>query len=180
MNTWRNALIVRPSSPTPDIVKSAREFHNVWNDRQRTNAFIYNHVPGPISDDAIYALALFCSDPVAAFNSDPENASNPGTVTGIDTEGSEESQRLLLARPNPFRGGTRFSISLGREGPLRVEVFDANGRRVRRLRAEGSGKIVSAEWNGLTDAGVEAGSGVYFVRASRRESVLTRRIVLIR
>jgi len=179
MNTWRNGLIVRPSSPSPDIVKSAREFHNVWNDRQRTNAFIYNHTPGPISDDAIYALALFCADPVAAFNSDPENASDPGIVTGIDAGESEEI-RQLLARPNPFRAGTHLSIALGREGPLRVEVFDTSGRRVRRLRAEGTGRIVSTEWNGLTDAGVQAGSGVYFVRASRGEGVLTRRIVLIR
>ncbi|HYE94650.1 MAG TPA: endonuclease [Rubricoccaceae bacterium] len=53
-----------------------------------------------------------------------------GTPTGMEPVASSEAIRLDLAGPNPFRGQTTLALTLSRPAVVRVEVFDALGRRV--------------------------------------------------
>ncbi|MEP0545438.1 MAG: YCF48-related protein [Rhodothermales bacterium] len=84
--------------------------------------------------------------------------------------------RLSQNAPNPFRDRTTLGFELDRPGDVRLEVFDAAGRRVATLaegrRAAGS-HTVAWDADGLA-------SGVYFARLSAGGSVATRQMTLVR
>lgn len=80
-------------------------------------------------------------------------------------------QRLAFsgAVPNPFNPKTeiRFEVpgTAGAQVPVRLELFDVSGRRVRTLHvgplAPGSHRMT---WNGVDDRGIAVSSGTYFAR----------------
>jgi hypothetical protein len=73
--------------------------------------------------------------------------------------------RLLPNVPNPFNPRTEIRFELARPGTVRLELFDAAGRLVRRveLPAQSTGTHTWT-WRGEDDAGNPVGSGVYRVR----------------
>ena len=83
--------------------------------------------------------------------------------------------------PNPFNPTTRISFHLPRAGHLSLKVFDLRGQLVRTLRdgflAAGPGH---ADWDGRTDQGEPAASGIYFYEARAMESVLTGKMTLLK
>jgi hypothetical protein len=86
------------------------------------------------------------------------------TPTGAE-EGAVFANRLGHARPNPFNPSTAIGFSLAAESRVLLRVFDCAGRVVRTLvDAEVEAGAHSAAWDGTTDTGSRAASGVYFVR----------------
>jgi hypothetical protein len=82
--------------------------------------------------------------------------------------------------PNPARSEARFTLSMPRDGPVRVDVFDVRGRRVGVLAAglepAGSRDLV---WN-LTDmGGSRVSAGLYLVRAQIDGTTITRRVTVV-
>jgi hypothetical protein len=88
----------------------------------------------------------------------------------------------LDARPNPFRGTTAVSWSLGAPGTVRLSVLDATGRRVRELvRGPVGAGAHRAVWDGADDRGRSVSGGVYFLRLDAPEGVAgVRKIVRLR
>ncbi len=89
---------------------------------------------------------------------------------------------LLRANfPNPFLAGTRIRFDLAQEGPVRIQVFDVQGRILRTLvdRSMGVGAYDVA-WDGRTDAGRDSAPGIYFYRLETPELVATRRMTKLR
>ena len=83
---------------------------------------------------------------------------------------------LSPARPNPFAGTTRFSVSLPRESMVELTVHDVAGRAVATLaRGRFAAGVREFEWNG---AG--ASEGVYFARLSVDGRVFSQRVALLR
>jgi hypothetical protein len=84
----------------------------------------------------------------------------------------------VSAHPNPFNPRTTLAWSQPRAGRVRLSVYDLRGRLVRSLvdedRPAGRHEVV---WDGRTDAGDAAASGVYFYRlgasAEQRRGKLT-------
>jgi len=108
-----------------------------------------------------------------------------GTVTGVDRGGSPGGggTALLQNVPNPFNSRTVIPFDLvgAAAGRAEIVIYDASGRVVRRLLdatiPPGRHEVA---WDGTTDAGAPAVSGlyVYELRAgSRREH---RRMTLLR
>jgi hypothetical protein len=64
--------------------------------------------------------------------------------------------------PNPFNPSTTIVFSLDRPGPVDLSVYDLGGRRIATLQsgplAVGMHRLV---WNGRSDAGAAAPSGIY-------------------
>lgn len=83
----------------------------------------------------------------------------------------------LTVSPNPVRSTTRILYRGPEVGTLPLTVHDALGRAVRHLDVTPSVGELSIVWDGLSDAGGEVASGVYFVRAGRR---ISTRFVVIR
>jgi hypothetical protein len=84
---------------------------------------------------------------------------------------------LLRIAPNPASGAAAATWS-GGVGPVRLEVFDARGRRV----ARGEGGAAGAwHWSGLDAKGAPLPAGVYFVHARDTAGGHTvERLVIVR
>ena len=73
--------------------------------------------------------------------------------------------QIAAVSPNPSRGSTRIIYSLLAASAVNVAVYDLTGRVVRTLVdgvvGPGEHEVV---WDGVTETGVRAASGVYFVK----------------
>jgi len=103
------------------------------------------------------------------------------TGTGIAREPTANHLTSLdIAGANPGSSMINIRYSLGVSGPVRIEIFDALGRRVDRL-VDGvypTGDY-HVSWNGTDRNGRKVPAGIYFRRLSA-ERMLTERIVLTR
>jgi hypothetical protein len=104
------------------------------------------------------------------------------TVTAVAGEESSlpAGRSALAAFPNPFNPNVTIAWSVDRAGPLRLEVYDLQGRKLRTIHAgpvaAGSGQHV---WDGRDGAGRALASGVYLVKLTAPDgSAAVRRIVL--
>lgn len=91
---------------------------------------------------------------------------------------------LSRAHPNPFGHEATIAYSIATAGQVTVRVIDVSGRVVRtlvdRTVEPGAHSLV---WDGRTDSGERAASGVYFVRlesfdGSKTEEA-TQKLVLL-
>lgn len=102
---------------------------------------------------------------------------HPDRSFTVDAVAPREAQ--LTAWPNPFVNATRVRFVFPTAATYSVDVFDARGRRVRRLmqeaRTAGSWDI---GWDGRRDDGTTAASGVYWLQA--RGTGFTARCKLVR
>ena len=92
------------------------------------------------------------------------------------------SVRLLAPSPNPASATARLTFVLSVSTPVRLDIFDLSGRLVRRLldgRAMPAGTH-SLVWDGRTDGGDPARSGLYFVQLDAGGVEATTRLALSR
>jgi predicted acyl esterase len=90
-------------------------------------------------------------------------------------------QLLQQNHPNPASASTTIRFSLDRPGPVRLMVYDAQGRVLRRLidgRSDGGTQMVV--WNGLDGNGRPVPSGIYFYRLDARSGSATRKLILMK
>lgn len=87
----------------------------------------------------------------------------------------------ITAVPNPFNPTTWIRFWLPEARTARLEVYDLKGRRVRTLL---DGPVAArwneVRWDGRTDSGSAAPSGVYLYRLDTAVEHLTGRVVLAR
>ncbi len=87
----------------------------------------------------------------------------------------------LSVSPNPFMASTTVTFSLSVASEVSLDVYDLAGRRVRALtRGQLSAGTHRVSWDGASDSGDHAASGVYFVRLRTEEGVATGRLNLVR
>jgi hypothetical protein len=126
---------------------------------QRLNAYRWIVVPGPGEVEV---------GPVEYFQA-PETGQVPLEFT------------LQQNYPNPFNARTTIEIGLPYPGPVRLEVCNLLGQRVRTLidgpLERGRHRII---WSGQDDDGERVASGVYFCRMTAGEAAMTRKMVLLR
>ena len=101
------------------------------------------------------------------------------TITGVPEPASGKLQ--LGSAPNPFDGATTIAFRIEKPGPVELDVYGVDGRRVRRLAGwplpVGSHAFT---WSGLDDEGREAPPGVYLVRLRGPDGVWSGRVVRVR
>ena len=89
---------------------------------------------------------------------------------------------LLGNSPNPFRPSTllRFEIAGAETQPVRLDVYDVNGRLVRKLvdRELPPGSF-ETRWDGRSDAGERAAAGIYFYRLTTPAFSDSKKMVLL-
>lgn len=125
------------------------------------------HLLSPCADTVcgrMGARPVACSDPTAVSDRAPANA-----------------MRLHPNSPNPFNPRTVLPFELGAAGPVRLKIYDVQGRLVRVLvddyRPAGRHAVV---WDGRDGEGRASASGAYLVRLSDRHQTVNRRIMLVR
>jgi hypothetical protein len=89
--------------------------------------------------------------------------------------------RLAGNAPNPFNPSTAIQFSVGRPQPVRLDIYDAAGRRVRQLW---SGIATAGAqlrlWDGRDDAGAAVASGIYVARLAAEDGVRTHKMTLVK
>jgi hypothetical protein len=87
----------------------------------------------------------------------------------------------LEIRPNPVKGSCVIRYWSGREGKVRLTLYDVTGRVVRSF-APYALRLTPSEvyWDGRDDKGKEVRSGVYFLRAEGGGQALTKKFVVVR
>jgi len=87
--------------------------------------------------------------------------------------------------PNFFNPETWIPYALGKEADVSIQIFDANGRLVRKLNLgkKPAGRYFSKEqaayWDGRNEAGEKVASGVYFYYLTAGEFAATRKMMVL-
>jgi hypothetical protein len=83
--------------------------------------------------------------------------------------------------PNPFNPSTAIAYDLPQRSLVTLDIYDASGRKVRRLAGglleAGSHRAI---WDGRDEAGGSAPGGVYFAQLQAAGETRTRKLVLLR
>ena len=101
--------------------------------------------------------------------------------SSIPESGGRGSALAFRAGPNPFGWNVDLSLELPRPESVSLEVFDLQGRLLRRidygLLGGGAHRL---RWDGRDGDGTDAGSGVYWVRLLAGARTDIKRIVRVR
>ncbi len=88
---------------------------------------------------------------------------------------------LGASRPNPSSGQAQIDYSLAHPTHVRIRIFDAAGRQVRRLiDKESAGGPHVVVWDGTNDHGRPVGSGVFFYRMNAGNWQSQKKMLLVR
>jgi hypothetical protein len=107
----------------------------------------------------------------------------PWTAVGSTPTGvaSPPARELVLHPnfPNPFNPSTTLRYTLTRPGRVKLDLFDARGRRIATLvdQAQDAGEH-SLEWNGRGGDGRRVAAGVYLARLLAGGESRTLKLVL--
>lgn len=120
---------------------------------------------------------ITCSLPAVAVTFD---ATSDG-VGGVTPDAPASAAAFAAPWPAPARGPVHFAFTLPRGGHVRLDVFDAAGRRVRTLAdglwPAGDG---AASWDLADDGGARVAPGVYFAHLRAADVALSRRVIVVR
>lgn len=132
---------------------------------------IYESFWGKIDDVRIYNRAL----------TPAEIQDLAAQTTGVGDMADAGAHIDLRVGANPASGHVPVVFSLSQPADARVEVYDLGGRLVRVL-ADGprSAGAHALTWDGRSDGGVPAPTGMYFVSARSEGWGVMKRLILIR
>lgn len=106
---------------------------------------------------------------------------SPSAVESDRPQITPRENALYPAYPNPFNQSTGISFYLTKPGPVRLTIFDTQGRTVRVLlngqAASGSHYLT---WDGMTDGQLPCPSGVYHVVLNSAWCFKNQALTLIR
>lgn len=90
------------------------------------------------------------------------------SVLGVEEIGGLPSDfQLNQNYPNPFNPSTTIHFAIPFKSNVDISVYDVLGKKVKTLVSENmTPSNYSVEWNGTTNNGTSASSGIYFVRMS--------------
>ncbi len=106
-----------------------------------------------------------------------------GTVTAapLSSDAQPREFQLLQNYPNPFNAGTQVSYIIPRASPVLIRIYDVRGELVKTLvdgHQEAGRHVVG--WNGQTEKGQPAGSGLYFCSFEAQGHSQVMKMVLLR
>ncbi len=107
-------------------------------------------------------------------------ASGPGTISVNPDEEIGPALSLSIA-PNPMRSNTTFSVTLPLPGPIRVDLYDPAGRRVRQVWDEPwmpAGRH-SVPLSDALRGEAPLAPGIYLARAVTESGIVTQRFVVL-
>jgi len=126
------------------------EWHNVFDQ----SVFPVTQIPIPSLTIPGYTALVFASSPDSAVVS----------VSGNDDKIAPATFQLHQNYPNPFNPETNIVFELSQSQSVAIDIYNLQGQRVRTLlRREYQSGVYQVKWNGLSDKGIEAASGIYLI-----------------
>ena len=124
------------------------------------------------------AAAPLANGRAIKFTTDPPDAyPSSGVPEGVPAIGVV----IVGVTPNPFNPVTEIVYGIPEAAPVELSIYDLAGRRVATL-VDGAVEagFHSARWDGTTDGGGQAASGVYFCRVSALGEERSAKMVLLK
>ncbi len=113
-----------------------------------------------------------------------ENQGFDSTLTGLSNNNVKTVPLNFILEgnyPNPFNGSTKIRFRLNRPLPVKIEIYDIRGRKVKTLhwvgRLQGRQEVF---WNGTNRFGKPVSSGCYFYRVVAGTQAKAGKMLLIR
>lgn len=139
------------------------------------------------SQDGPAAFARLRVTITDAFGNQGSTWGNPFTLLPAGSPAGGEAPRVTRlsgARPNPFNPLTTLRFDLAEDGPVRLEIFDVRGRRVRTLlECNLTAGEHAIDWNGTDDGARPLAGGTYVIRLvagqGEARTLQTRKAVLL-
>jgi len=82
--------------------------------------------------------------------------------------------------PNPFNAGTVMSFDLVKDADWTLSIYNVAGQTVREFSGRNGAGSVRVTWDGTTEAGMSASSGVYFYRVTANGFNATKKMTLVK
>ena len=103
-------------------------------------------------------------------------------ASGVEESTSPTFARFMPSFPNPFNPRTEIRFELDKPARVELAIFDTTGRRVRELYPStvfdaGEHRI---EWDGRSDAGLILQSGIYMLRLSDGQEIVSSKLNLLK
>lgn len=102
-------------------------------------------------------------------------------TTDVDIPFSEYVTELRQNYPNPFNPATRIDFSIKQDSPVKLEVFNIRGQRVRTIINEdlpaGNHSVI---WDGTNSSNRIVGAGIYFYRLTTSDTTDIRKMLLLK
>lgn len=146
----------------------------------------HNYMIGCL-DEVIVCAGLLDSSQVATFYTEGLSGERcVRIVTSVPGESPAKPEVRYVGpgaqnRPNPFSGETTISFTLSSAGPVRLDILDIGGRRVRKLveadLIAGDHEVV---WNGRDDHGARLPAGIYFTNLRTPAHASATRMILVK
>ena len=141
----------------------------------------------------IQALELFKEDSLKTYAISNgqlalEITDTPVFIEKLTIVSVEEGQRytsrafrLKQNHPNPFSLSTTIEYQLVQSNHVLLRIFDMQGQELHVLVDEEQPVgVYSVVWNGKDSFGDELESGIYFAQLQAKNSVLTKRLLLLK
>jgi len=111
-------------------------------------------------------------------------ASLPTRGRGLTISGGPAGGKRMRLRgnnPNPFNSSTMINYEIIESSPVRLEVYDMTGQKVRTLVdfTQGPG-VYEIMWNGRDTDGRELATGMYLYRLQAGAEVLREKMTLLK
>ena len=91
-----------------------------------------------------------------------------------------KSYALLQNYPNPFNAGTVIAFDLIENADWDLTIYNVLGQAIRRFEGNNDAGRVSVTWDGRTEGGNSASSGVYLYRISANGFTATKKMTLVK
>ncbi len=102
-------------------------------------------------------------------------------VTGVTSEAAPKKLTLRPNEPNPFNPVTSISFDVPKRDLVTLRIFAVSGRLSRTVVDQVlSPGTYTVSWDGTTDTGGGAASGVYFMELRSGAERLTRKMTMVR
>ncbi|MBN2417126.1 carboxypeptidase regulatory-like domain-containing protein [bacterium] len=105
------------------------------------------------------------------------------TQVDSDDSGIARPERVTLSEcyPNPFNPVTQIEFDIRERCDVELLIANTNGRVIRHLlRRAGFAGHMNASWDGMTDAGYQASSGLYLVILKAGSEIVTRKVTFLK
>ncbi len=135
----------------------------------------------PLAGVACYHVTAMDAN---AAEGDPSDPACTGVVKARGSQNELPAVPVVLslaATPNPFNPATALQFALPAAAPVHLVIYDVRGARVTTLV---NGTLPAgthiARWNGRTDSGANAASGVYFAQLQAGAATKHLKLLLLK
>jgi len=152
--------------------------HGNWKE-ERNSQVAMDNSGNTVIAGALLGTIDFGGGPIASAGNEDIFVSKLGwALTAVSTAAFGDLR--VDATPNPFNPSTTLRISLPSGGPVRLEIINVRGERVRTLwNSSMPAGEYDVRWN-ASEERVALVSGVYFARLAQAGKVTSTKLVLIK